>query len=160
MANVASLDAEYAAAIDHLFDSAGQRDANIIYLGTNLGVYRSVDRGASWAPMWAGNSPARGEETSCHDEEERRRSCQTPIHRTAASERNDVARSEALNRAGYNVGVPDGMVGTKTMAGTQEDFRPSKLCRSQESSMTITLRRLGLNRGSRGRAKHAASDSY
>src|ERR1041384_6948487 len=29
------------------------RDANIIYLGTNLGVYRSLDRGTSWAPVWA-----------------------------------------------------------------------------------------------------------
>src|SRR3989454_541611 len=30
-----------------------QRDGNTIYLGTNLGVYRSVDRGASWAPLSA-----------------------------------------------------------------------------------------------------------
>ena len=29
------------------------QDAEIIYLGTNLGVYRSFDRGASWAPLWA-----------------------------------------------------------------------------------------------------------
>lgn len=28
-----------------------QADANTIYLGTNLGVYRSLDRGASWAPV-------------------------------------------------------------------------------------------------------------
>ena len=29
------------------------RDANLLYLGTNLGVYRSIDRGATWAPVWA-----------------------------------------------------------------------------------------------------------
>src|SRR4030095_14706096 len=29
------------------------RDANLLYLGTNLGVYRSLDRGASCAPVWA-----------------------------------------------------------------------------------------------------------
>jgi photosystem II stability/assembly factor-like uncharacterized protein len=28
-------------------------DANTVYLGTNLGVYRSLDRGASWAPIGA-----------------------------------------------------------------------------------------------------------
>jgi photosystem II stability/assembly factor-like uncharacterized protein len=30
-----------------------QANANTIYLGTNLGVYRSLDRGASWAPVGA-----------------------------------------------------------------------------------------------------------
>src|SRR4029453_8601684 len=29
------------------------RDGNIIYLGTNYGLYRSTDRGASWAPFTA-----------------------------------------------------------------------------------------------------------
>src|SRR6185295_13942378 len=33
------------------------QDANIIYLGTNLGVYRSLDRGNAWAPVWALTSP-------------------------------------------------------------------------------------------------------
>ena len=33
------------------------RDANVIYLGTNLGVYRSLDRGTSWSPVWAPSSP-------------------------------------------------------------------------------------------------------
>lgn len=31
----------------------GHDNANTIYLGTNLGVYRSLDRGASWAPVGA-----------------------------------------------------------------------------------------------------------
>src|SRR6185369_13854037 len=29
------------------------RNADVIYLGTNLGVYRSLDRGVSWSPVWA-----------------------------------------------------------------------------------------------------------
>src|SRR6185369_16501143 len=32
------------------------RDAELLYLGTNLGVYRSLDRGGSWAPVWAPTS--------------------------------------------------------------------------------------------------------
>ena len=35
------------------------RDANLIYLGTNLGVYRSIDRGTSWTPVWAPSTPGK-----------------------------------------------------------------------------------------------------
>src|SRR5262252_5499480 len=35
-----------------------ERDANVIYLGTNLGVYRSPDRGVSWAPVTARKTTA------------------------------------------------------------------------------------------------------
>src|SRR6266853_1439230 len=34
-----------------------EADANVIYLGTNLGMYRSADRGASWAPISARKAP-------------------------------------------------------------------------------------------------------
>src|SRR5207245_8388595 len=34
------------------------RDPNVFYLGTNLGVYRSLDRGASWAAIAARRPPS------------------------------------------------------------------------------------------------------
>src|SRR5204863_7736360 len=34
-----------------------ERDPNTIYLGTNLGMYRSLDRGASWSTL-VGKKPA------------------------------------------------------------------------------------------------------
>src|SRR5215216_3984791 len=40
------------------------RDANVIYLGTNLGVYRSIDRGTSWAPVWAPTTPEKKKTTA------------------------------------------------------------------------------------------------
>ena len=57
------------------------RDANVIYLGTNLGVYRSLDRGASWAPVWATmkkKKPARKE-----DARRRQRAAQLQAGRSA-----------------------------------------------------------------------------
>ena len=38
------------------------KDGNVIYLGTNYGLYRSTDRGASWAPVTApkARTPVRG----------------------------------------------------------------------------------------------------
>ena len=35
-----------------------EKDGNVIYLGTNYGLYRSTDRGASWAPVTAPKSKA------------------------------------------------------------------------------------------------------
>ena len=84
------------------------RNVNTIYLGTNLGVYRSLDRGASWAPVWTAG-PAK--------EKARPGKKRAPAARPAvAAKPNDTIRraQQALNAAGYNVGTPDGRAGTLT----------------------------------------------
>lgn len=91
------------------------RDANIIYLGTNLGIYRSVDRGASWAPIWAGNAAPEAKKSPAGAKKKR---STTAKRRGPAAKPNDtVLRAQnALNVAGYNIGVPDGKTGAKTTA--------------------------------------------
>jgi photosystem II stability/assembly factor-like uncharacterized protein len=113
-----------------------ERDGNVIYLGTNLGVYKSSDRGASWAPIStrkpAGTpgkkrpatrskvrqtvaqrpttTPARGGAATTPS---------TPGQRIAAPKpSSDVVRhaQEALERAGYEIGSPDGQLGPRTVA--------------------------------------------
>ena len=83
------------------------RDANTIYLGTNLGVYRSVDRGASWAPVWTASK------TTATKKKGAARAPQSAATRNAG----DVTRraQQALNAAGYDVGVPDGRAGKMTL---------------------------------------------
>jgi photosystem II stability/assembly factor-like uncharacterized protein len=85
------------------------RDANVIYLGTNLGVYRSLDRGASWAPVWTAPKPVTGKKRS------------TARRTPASAAANETVRraQQALNAAGYDVGVPDGRAGTKTLAAVK-----------------------------------------
>src|SRR5437588_97769 len=137
-----------------------EKDGNVIYLGTNYGLYRSTDRGASWAPVIAPKlkAPARGTrrrgaahagattraasgrtagrgasrrgaartasaQTSsaeaAHAEES---AAVTPAHATPTvavkpTTNETVKRAQAaLNLAGYTVGTPDGVAGTRTVA--------------------------------------------
>jgi photosystem II stability/assembly factor-like uncharacterized protein len=110
-----------------------ESDANVVYLGTNLGMYRSADRGSSWAPMSARKAPAPRRKQPARGGA-RRSGAQT---RTAAPAGNrgtsttaaagrpttkltasDVVRRAqgALERAGYEIGVPDGQMGQRTVA--------------------------------------------
>jgi photosystem II stability/assembly factor-like uncharacterized protein len=93
------------------------QDPNLIYLGTNLGVYRSTDRGASWAPVWSGKNPATAPKKSPG---RRRASARKPA--ATVRNTNDTARraQEALNRAGYSVGLPDGRPGPSTVAAIKK----------------------------------------
>ena len=94
-------------------------DANVIYLGTNLGVYESIDRGASWAPVWT--AAAKPEPTT---KPKRKGGAAAPrrLPVAAVPKPNDTTRraQQALNAAGYNVGAPDGRAGAQTTAAVKK----------------------------------------
>jgi photosystem II stability/assembly factor-like uncharacterized protein len=110
-----------------------ERDANVIYLGTNLGVYRSADRGVSWAPITARKpapppakkrAPAKRSTTRrtvAQAPSSARRSATpaTPPQRPAAPKPSGdivLRAQQALERAGYEIGTPDGQMGPRTVA--------------------------------------------
>lgn len=95
------------------------RDANIIYLGTNLGVYRSMDRGASWAPVWTAAKAA--PKAKGRAAQKRAPARTTPAQKTVAQRTMETVRKaqQALNSKGYNVGTPDGRAGKGTIAGVR-----------------------------------------
>lgn len=108
-----------------------ERDGNVIYLGTNLGMYRSTDRGASWAPISARRSPAPGKRRPAGRSTVRRTVAQgrpatttnsgagaTPQRTATAKPSAEVVRraQQALERAGYEIGTPDGQLGARTVA--------------------------------------------
>jgi len=111
------------------------RDSNVIYLGTNLGMYRSADRGASWAPISArkpaapptrrrpaSRAPVRGTVARGRGAANTRSGAAptglAPQKPAVAKPSDDVVRhaQEALERAGYEIGTPDGQLGPRTVA--------------------------------------------
>lgn len=110
------------------------RDPNTIFLGTNLGVYRSTDRGTSWAPVWTAKAPVPGKKRG-----------RKPA---AAPGADDTVRraQQALNAAGYNVGVPDGRAGTKTVAALKK-FQANRSLTVTGKFDEATLASLGIKGG-------------
>ncbi|HYE13057.1 MAG TPA: YCF48-related protein [Pyrinomonadaceae bacterium] len=113
-------------------------DANVIYLGTNYGLYRSADRGASWAPVTAPKpkpkkAPARraarrGPAGASAAEAQQEPAAETAVATPAAKPKpNDTVKraQEALNVAGFEVGKPDGVAGTRTVAALRK-FQAAK----------------------------------
>jgi photosystem II stability/assembly factor-like uncharacterized protein len=129
-----------------------ERDGNIIYLGTNYGVYRSTDRGASWAPIGAPKAePGAGKtkKTTRKSSASRRAASSRSSASTAAAKRPDdmVKRAqEALNAAGYDVGTPDGAAGTRTVSAIR-GFQADRGIPISGTLDNATLTALGLAGG-------------
>jgi photosystem II stability/assembly factor-like uncharacterized protein len=116
------------------------QDANIIYLGTNLGVYRSLDRGTSWAPVWTPTKPVPAPKGK------KKAPATRPAQNTAAAKPNDTIRraQQALNAAGYKVGVADGRAGTVT-ANALKRYQSDRHLPVTGKFDEITLRSLGFS---------------
>ncbi|MBA2341213.1 MAG: peptidoglycan-binding protein [Pyrinomonadaceae bacterium] len=130
-----------------------QNDPNVIYLGTNLGVYRSMDRGASWSAIGAPKTtPARS-----RGARGRRGATAAARGRTGASQTTAPPNStlveqvkraqQALAIAGYNVGTPDGVMGTRTTTALRK-FQSDKNIPQTGKLDEATLVALGLAGGS------------
>ncbi|HYO63677.1 MAG TPA: peptidoglycan-binding protein [Pyrinomonadaceae bacterium] len=127
-----------------------ERDANVIYLGTNLGLYRSTDRGVSWAPVTA-PKPKPAPRASRRGRGGARPSSASqgqPAAPPAPVRADDNVRraQEALNVAGYDVGTPDGVAGTRTVAALRKFQTDRRLPVSGKLDDT-TLAALGLAGG-------------
>ena len=119
------------------------RDANVIYLGTNLGVYRSVDRGTSWAPVWAIEKPKTPAKKTT-----KRAVAVTPKQRTPSQPAESImAAQEVLKAAGYHLGEPDGKSGPATTAALKK-FQGDRHLPVTGKLDAITLAALGIGKGS------------
>jgi photosystem II stability/assembly factor-like uncharacterized protein len=117
-------------------------DANVIYLGTNLGVYRSEDRGVSWAPAWSIEKKTPAKKTV------KKIAATTPKRRTAAPDTDSIKQAqEALKAAGYHVGEPDGKPGPATTAALKK-FQGDRHLPVTGKLDVITLAALGVGKGS------------
>lgn len=116
-----------------------RKDANIIYLGTNYGLYRSTDRGASWSPVTPPKPKA--------SPRSRRGRRATPAASTTPDQRRLIkSAQEALNALGYDSGAPDGVAGTRTTTALRK-FQSDKAIPQTGTLDTVTLTALGLAGG-------------
>jgi photosystem II stability/assembly factor-like uncharacterized protein len=140
-----------------------EREGNVIYLGTNLGMYRSADRGASWAPMsaWKRPAPAQRRKRPGRGGTRRSRSeanaaapagnrgISTPaavVRPTIQVQAGDVVRraQEALKRAGYDIGVADSQLGPRTVAAIKR-FQSDRYLPSTGRLDNATIAALGVS---------------
>jgi photosystem II stability/assembly factor-like uncharacterized protein len=126
------------------------RDANLIYLGTNLGVYSSLDRGGSWAPVWSVPKPAPATPTKVRPGRKKAPAVQ-PLSSAEIQKLNEIVRRAqlALSAAGYNVGVPDGRAGTLTLSGLTK-YQANRHLPVTGKFDDLTLASLGVSKNDEG----------
>ncbi len=130
-------------------------DGNIIYLGTNYGLYRSTDRGASWAPMGAPKSKAPVKKKRGRASRTLEAASVPEVPRPSADA--NVKRAQAsLNLAGYDVGVADGIAGTRTVTAIRK-FQSDKRIPITGRLDAATLTALGLGGGAQSAGATADS---
>ena len=152
-----------------------ETDGNVIYLGTNLGMYWSTDRGASWAPISARKPPApatkkRARGTARRNIAQRRAPTTSgtgtatnapPQQRTVTEKPSgEVVRraQEALDRAGYDIGNPDGQLGARTVAAIKRFQADRYLPLSGEfDEATLAALLIDLNSTFTGGSGHVAT---
>jgi len=151
------------------------RDANTIYLGTNLGVYRSADRGVSWAPIAARKTTTSPPRRRSSGSNVRRTVAQSPASSRATTQPSkpgqriagpkptspdgDAVRraQQALERAGYEIGNPDGQMGPRTVAAIKR-FQTDRYLTVSGQLDDTTLAALGVASGNGSTAlAHVAS---
>jgi photosystem II stability/assembly factor-like uncharacterized protein len=121
------------------------QDANLIYLGTNLGVYRSMDRGTSWAPVWAPTSAPAKKPATAKGATKRTAKSAPPKRQPGLSQETITRVQEALNNAGYHLGIPDGKGGPATLAALKR-FQGDRHLPVTGKFDDITLSALGVSK--------------
>ena len=134
-----------------------ESNSNVIFLGTNLGMYRSADRGASWAPMLPRKLPPTGPVRKRPAGGSARRSgakansgtsTASPVQPTVKLASSDVVRraQEALDRAGYEIGASDGQMGPRTI-NVIKRFQSDRYLPATGQLDEATIAALGVSRG-------------
>jgi photosystem II stability/assembly factor-like uncharacterized protein len=99
-----------------------EKDGNLLYLASNYGIYRSLDRGASWSPLIAPKpqpeaKPARTRRGKAAATITPKLPATASAAAKSKADETVLRAQKALNASGYKVGTPDGLMGKATIAG-------------------------------------------